>query len=134
LFKGDDYAFWSIRMISYLMALECDIWLSVVNGYKAPPTAALDANAKKLCNDNSRVVNAILGGLENSVSVKVMHCKSKKEIWDKLKIIYEGDNKFKQEKIQTYIGQFEGLKMKEEGNIAEFLQRVDGIVNSIRAL
>jgi hypothetical protein len=48
LFKGNDYAFWSIRMKSYLMALGCDVWLSVVNGYTAPTTAPLDIVAKKL--------------------------------------------------------------------------------------
>ena len=94
LFKGNDYAFWSIRMISYMMALGCDVWISVVNGYIAPTTAPSDSVAKKLCNDNSRVVNAILGGLENPIFVKVMHCKSTKEIWDKIKTLYEGDGKF----------------------------------------
>jgi hypothetical protein len=49
-----------------------------VNGYIVPPTAPLDASAKKLYNDNSRVVNAILGGLANPIFVKVMHCKSTK--------------------------------------------------------
>jgi hypothetical protein len=35
-------------MNSYLMALGCDFWLSVVNGYTAPATTPLDATAKKL--------------------------------------------------------------------------------------
>jgi hypothetical protein len=63
-----------------------------------------------------------------------MHCKSTKEIWDKLKVIYEGDSKVKQAKLQTYRTQFENLKMKEEENIAEYLQRVDEVTNSIRVL
>jgi uncharacterized lipoprotein YehR (DUF1307 family) len=63
-----------------------------------------------------------------------MHCKSEKEIWEKLKVIYEGDNKFKEAKVQTYRTQFENLKMKEEENIDKYLQRVDEIINSIRAL
>jgi hypothetical protein len=98
LFNGNDYAFWSIRMKIYLMALGCDVWLSLVNLYTAT-TAPSDVAAKKLCNDNSRVVNAILGGLANPIFVKVMHCKLAKEIWDKLKVIYEGDGKVKQEKL-----------------------------------
>jgi hypothetical protein len=53
---------------------------------------------------------------------------------DKLKVIYEGYGKFKQEKLQTYRGKFESLKMKEKENIAEYFQRVEEIVNSIRAL
>jgi hypothetical protein len=58
----------------------------------SPP---IDVAAKKLCNGNLRVVNAILSGLSRNVFVKVMHCKSAKELWDKLKIIYEGDGKVK---------------------------------------
>jgi hypothetical protein len=50
------------------------------------------------------------------------------------KVIYEGDSKVKKAKLQTYRTQFENLKMKEEENIAEYLQRVDEVVNSIRAL
>jgi hypothetical protein len=121
-------------MKSYLMALGCDVWQVVESGYTTPSTLATNTVANKLCNDNSRAVNAILGGLSNPIFVKVMHCKSTKEIWDKLKVIYEGDNKVKETKLQTYRTQFENLKMKEEENIDEYLQRVDEIVNSIRAL
>jgi hypothetical protein len=67
----------------------CDKW------YDVPETSPSDTTAKKLCNDNSRVVNVILGGLENNVFFKFMHCKSAKEMWDKLQIIYEGDAKVK---------------------------------------
>jgi hypothetical protein len=76
--KGN--AFWSVRMRSYLMDLGCDVCLSVVNGYTATTNAPSDTIAKKHCNDNSRVVNLIMGGLANPVFVKVMHCKSTKEI------------------------------------------------------
>jgi hypothetical protein len=75
-------------------------------------------NAKKLCNNNSRVANAIPDGLSYFRFVKVMHCKSKKEIWEKLHIMYEVYFKFKKEKLQTYKRQFESLKMKEEETIA----------------
>jgi hypothetical protein len=56
-----------------------DIWKSVVDGYTAPTTPPTDVAGKKICNDNSREVNAILGGLKNSICVKVMHCKSAKK-------------------------------------------------------
>jgi hypothetical protein len=49
-----------------------------------------------------------------------MHCKSTKEIWDKLQNIYEGDSKVKATKLQNYRGQFEQLKMKEYENIAAY--------------
>jgi hypothetical protein len=93
LFNGGGYALWKIRMKSYMLALGFDVWKSVVDGYTAPTTPPTDTAGKNICNDNSRVVNAILGGLTNSICVKVMHCKSAKEIWDKLEVVYEGNKK-----------------------------------------
>jgi hypothetical protein len=61
-----------------------------------------------------------MNGLGESIYTKVMHCKSAKEIWDKLQNIYEGDSKVKETKLQTYRGQFEQLKMKEDENIAAY--------------
>jgi hypothetical protein len=69
------------------------------------------------------------------VSVKHnSHCKSAKDIWDKLRNIYEGDTKVKKEKLQTYRGQFEQLKMKEDENISSYFLRVEKIVNEIIGL
>lgn len=133
LFNGGGYAFWKIRMKSYLLALGFDVWQSVVNGYTAPTTPSTDTAGKKICNNNSRAFNAILGGLTNPIFVKVMHCKSAKGIWDKLEVIYEGGSKVKEAKLQIYRAQFENLKMKEEENITEYFHRVDEVVNSIRA-
>ena len=68
---------------------------------------------------NAKALNAILSGLTNFVFTKVMQCTSAKEVWDKLKIIYEGASKVKESKLQTYKSQFESLKMREEENIGE---------------
>jgi hypothetical protein len=75
LFKGDDYVFWRIRMKSHLIALGFDIWKYVEDRYTAPYSPPIYATTNKLCNENSRVVNAILSGLSINVLVKVIHCK-----------------------------------------------------------
>jgi hypothetical protein len=72
----------------------------------------------KLSQNNSKATNALLNGLGESIFTKVSHCKSVKDIWDKLQNIYEGDSKFKVTKLQTYRGKFEQLNMKEDENIA----------------
>ena len=68
------------------------------------------------------------------VFTKVAHCKSTKDIWDKLWNIYEGDSKVKATKLQTYRGQFKQLKMKEDENITAYFLWVDEIVNAIIGL
>ena len=49
-------------------------------------------------------------------------------------MIYEGAYKVKESKLQTYKGNFESLKMKEEENIEEYLLRVNEVANAIRGL
>jgi hypothetical protein len=75
-----------------------------------------------------------LNGLSDTVFTKVAHFKSAKEIWDKLRNIYEGDSKVKATKLQTYRGQFEQLKMKEDEDIVAYFLRVDETMNAIIGL
>ena len=70
-----------------------------MNRYNVPTTPPTYHTAKKLYEDNSKAMNAILSSLAKTVFVKVMHCETAKKIWDKLKNIYEGDDKVKGEKI-----------------------------------
>ena len=108
----------------------------IVNTYDIPANPPTDVRGieKKNYEDNTKAMNAILSGLTESVFVKVMHCETTKEIWDKLKSIYEGDDKVKGAKLQNYRGQFENLKMREDENIAAYFLRVDEIVNIIKGL
>jgi hypothetical protein len=75
-----------------------------VYGYTAPKVPPTNDKAVKLGENNSKATNALLNGLSDTVFTKVAHCKSAKEIWDKLRNIYEGDTKFKAAKLQTYRG------------------------------
>jgi hypothetical protein len=63
-----------------------------------------------------------------------MGCNTAKEVWDKLKNIYEGDPKVKLVKLQRHREKFENLKMNEKEDIATYLLRVDEVVNAIRGL
>jgi hypothetical protein len=63
-----------------------------------------------------------------------MHCESTKEMWDKLKTIYEGDEKVKEAKLQIFREKFEQLKMNEDENIATYFLRIDEVVNDIKGL
>jgi hypothetical protein len=65
---------------------------------------------------NAKGMNAILNGLAEAEFVKVMHLQTTKEMWDKLINSYEGNEKVKDAKLQTYRLKFEQLKMNEDEN------------------
>jgi hypothetical protein len=121
-------------MKTYIQAQGFQVWQSIVDGYIAPSIPPTNDKAVKLSENNSKAINTLLDGLSDMVFTKIAHCKSAKEIWDKLRNIYEGDSKVKAAKLQTYRGQFEQLKMKEDEDIATYFLRVDEIVNAIIGL
>jgi hypothetical protein len=103
-FDGQKYAFWSIRLRTYIHAQGFQVWQSIADGYTTPTVPPTNEKAIKLNENNSKATNALLNGLNDMVFTKVAHCKSAKEIWDKLQNIYEGDTKVKATKLQTYKG------------------------------
>ena len=97
-------------------------------------TPLVGTTEMRLMECNAKAMYAIQGGLIGSKFVKVMHCTSVKEIWDKLKYVYKGDGNVKGAKLQTYKRQFEYFTMKEDEDIVAYFLQVDEIVNTMRGL
>jgi hypothetical protein len=121
-------------METYIQAQRFQVLQSIVDGYTTPIVPPTNDKAVKLGEINSKAKNALLNGLSDTIFTKVAHCKSAKEIWDKLQNIYGGDTKVKAAKLQSYRGQFEQLKMKENENFAAYFLRVDETMNAIIGL
>ena len=102
---------------------------------KSPKNPQTNPDEKKLCSFNCKARHKarhnILNALSPTIKTKVRCCTSSKEVWDKLKKIYEGDEKVK---LQLHRAKFENLRMKESENIAAYLLIVDEVVNSIIGL
>ena len=98
LFDGTNFAFWKVRMRTYIMPLGVDVWDVVEIGYVNPIVLA-SRHDKLEFNFNAKAMNAILSGLAEAEFVKVMHLESAKEMWDKLVNSYEGNEKVKATKL-----------------------------------
>jgi hypothetical protein len=128
LFDGTNFSFWKIRMRTYLMALCADVWDVVETGYTKPVVLASKDDKLEFS------FNAILNGLAEAEFVKVMHLDTSKAMWDKLINSYEGNEKVKAAKLQTYRLKFEQLKMNEDETISKYFLRVEELVNSMKGL
>jgi hypothetical protein len=83
---------------------------------------------------NAKGMNSILNGLVEANFVKVMHLQTVKEMWDKLISSYEGNEKVKDAKLQTFRLKFEQLKMNEDETVSKYFLRVEELVNSMKGL
>ena len=96
------------------MALGVGVWQSVINGYDVPYSLPSDLHGRRLYDQNAKVVDSLFPRITMSEFIKVMHCRSAKQIWDKLQNVYQGDTKVQRAKLQVYISYYESIKMQEE--------------------
>ena len=71
------------------------VWEATEKEYKIYDQAPTDSVELAQYEGNSKALIAILSGLTKYVFTKVIRCKTSKQAWDKLKIIYEGESKVK---------------------------------------
>jgi hypothetical protein len=116
------------------MSIGLEVWTLVENGYDVPKATPIEAEDNKFFWEHAKALNTLQAGLSKKILAKVLNCKNAKQLWDKLETIYARDSKVKRAKLQTLKVQYEGIKMKDEENISEYIERVDNIVNAIRCL
>jgi hypothetical protein len=115
------------------MALGDDVWDVVETGYIKP--IVLASNDDKLeFRFNAKGMNAILNGFAEAEFVKVLHLQTAKEMWDKFISNYEGNDKVKDAKLQTFTLKFKQLKMNEDEIVSKYFLRGEELVNAMKGL
>ena len=127
LFNGNNYALWSGRMQVHLLAQGYEVWEIVDKGF----TPTQDEQGKKNIIYDAKVKDLIISGLIEFVYLKVLSCKTAKEVWGKLENIYASDSKVKEAKLQIFIEKIEQLKMSGDEDIVAYFQRVDETTNKL---
>ena len=59
--------------------------------------------------------------------------KSANAMWKKIKEIYWGDDNVRRAKVESLRGQFDQMKMREDENIAKYVERIKASVSAIKA-
>ncbi|MQM18025.1 hypothetical protein Taro_051008 [Colocasia esculenta] len=65
---------------------------------------------------------------------KISMCKSAKEMWDKLELLYEGTSQVRETKANMLVSDYELFIMKSDETISEMFARFMVIINGLRAL
>src|ERR1700733_12847957 len=134
IFDGTNFVYWKVRVTAYLQSFGTKVWDIIDTGYTFPSVTPTDPAEKKKYETNAKAVNTLLGCLSQSEFVKVMQFKSKKEIWDKIVLSYEGDEQVKRAKLQTLRIQYDNLWMYNDESVANYFLRIDEIVNCMKNL
>ncbi|MQM05547.1 hypothetical protein Taro_038360 [Colocasia esculenta] len=113
LFDGEDYNYWKTRMEFFLQGYDYQLWTIIEEGdlIVLNPRKEWTDNDRKSLSHNSKAKNLICCVLTRSEFNRISTCKSAKEMWDKLKLTYEGTDKVKETRIDILVTQYEKFQM-----------------------
>ena len=132
LFDGTNYAYWKVRMKTFLQSLDEKVWQVVEIGWTKPKEVLADWDKAKIkvANFNSRALNALFSAITNEEFKKISSTKTAKEAWTILQTTYEGTKAVKDSKLQRLTTNFEEIKMEDDESFDEFYVKLKDIVNS----
>ncbi|CAL1399684.1 unnamed protein product [Linum trigynum] len=133
-FDGD-YEHWSLLMENLLRSKE--YWEVVTNGI--PETAAgveLSATETKNLEDlrlkDLKAKNYLFSSIDKSIFKTITKKSTGKQLWDAMKIKYQGSARVQKAQLQALKRTFEVLEMKEGEALAAYFSRVIVVANDMR--
>ena len=101
LFDGTNYAYWKVRMKTFLQSLDEKVWQVVEIGWTKPKEAPADWDEAKIkvANFNSRALNALFSVVTNEEFKKISSTETAKEAWTILQTTYKGTKAVKDSKL-----------------------------------
>ncbi|XP_052178656.1 uncharacterized protein LOC127792249 [Diospyros lotus] len=133
IFTGENYQVWAIKMRAYLRALS--LWEVVENDDDPAPLRQNPtlAQIKKYEDDLAKKPKALAiihSAISDVIFTRIMACESPKEVWDKLKEEFEGNDRVKTIKLLALKREYEMLRMKDGETINEFESKISAIEES----
>ncbi|XP_052206843.1 uncharacterized protein LOC127811178 [Diospyros lotus] len=136
IFTGENYHVWFVKMEAYLRGLL--LWEAVESDFETVEPQNPTLNQLKVYEEKVsrkyRALSCLHSAVNETIFIRIMACKTAKEVWDQLKLEFQGNEKTKQMQIFNLRKEFELLRMKETENVKEYIDRVIKVVNQVRLL
>ncbi|MQM14494.1 hypothetical protein Taro_047425 [Colocasia esculenta] len=136
LFDGEDYTFWKTRMEYFLQGFDFQIW-SIEEEGDLLVTNEKDKwteDDRKKISLNYKAKSILCCTLSKNEFNRVSVCKSAMEMWEKLRITYEGTDKVKETRIDILVTQYVRFQMQSGETITQMFSRFTDITNGLAGL
>lgn len=135
-FDGD-YDHWSLLMENLLRSKE--YWSVVQEGYTEPTekeSGALTEAQRKVLDDKRlkdlKSKNYLFNSIDRSILRTITQKDTAKQLWDSMKVKYQGNARVRRAQLQTLRRDFELLAMKPSETVSDYFGRVMVVANDMR--
>ncbi|MQL83791.1 hypothetical protein Taro_016282 [Colocasia esculenta] len=136
LFDGEDYQYCKTMMEFFLQGYAYQIWSIIEDGdlqiFK--PKEEWTTEEKKKISLNSKAKSFMCCALIKQEFNRISTCKTVKDMWEMLRLTYEGTVKVKETRIDIMVTQYEKFKMKQGEFISQMYNEFTEIINGLASL
>ena len=136
IFTGENYNVWSVKMQAYLKGSL--LWEAVEKEMETDLPVNRTLNQIKTYEERVsrkfRALSTLHAAVDETIFTRIMACETAKQVWDKLRMEFQGSDKTKQMQLFNLRKEFELLRMKEAENVKAYIDRVMKVVNQIRLM
>ncbi|PKI36752.1 hypothetical protein CRG98_042854 [Punica granatum] len=137
MFDGENYQAWVVKMAPYMEGN--DLWEAVEQDYQVTPlpdnpTMNQIKYHKERTTRKAKAKSYMYVAVSQTIFTRIMKCDSVKDIWDFLKVEYEGDEKVRGMKALNLMKEFERQQMEELEIVKEYSNRLLEIANKVKIL
>ncbi|MQM12322.1 hypothetical protein Taro_045237 [Colocasia esculenta] len=136
LFDGEDYTYWKTRIEYFLQGFDFQIWSIIEEGdlVVLSNIEHWTEDDRKKISLNCKAKSILCCALSKKEFNRVSACKSAMEMWEKLRITYEGTDKVKETRIDILVTQYERFQMQSGETITQMYSRFTDITNGLAGL
>ncbi|GKB69611.1 putative reverse transcriptase domain-containing protein, partial [Tanacetum coccineum] len=147
LFESDSFIYWKNRFETYVKSKDLDLWHVITNGDFQPiiqnPETKLDEvvpfekqsdELKRRLAKNNEAKMVIYNALPRKEYERIFICNMAKDIWKTLLITHQGNNQFKDNKIDLLVQQYEQFVISKDESIDSAFAKFNTIITSLKAL
>ncbi|XP_048229102.1 uncharacterized protein LOC125369875 [Ricinus communis] len=133
-FDGD-YDHWSLIMENLLRSKE--YWSVIEDGFTESPSDMVLSAAQKKTYDEARLKdlkakNYLFSSIDKTILKTITQKETSKQLWDSMRIKYQGNVRVQRAQLQTLRRSFELLDMKSRESATDYFGRVMVVANDMR--
>ncbi|XP_023520805.1 uncharacterized protein LOC111784280 [Cucurbita pepo subsp. pepo] len=135
-FDGD-YEHWSLVMEMENLLRSKEYWSTIQSGFEEPKgNEALSAAQQNEINEarlkDLRAKNYLFQSIDKIILKTIIQKDTSKQLWDSMKLKYQGNARVKRAQLQRLCRTFETLEMKAGKGVSEYFSRVMSTTNDMR--
>jgi len=135
-FDGD-YEHWNMLMENLLRSKE--YWSVIETRYVEPASGEILNNAQKKTLEETKlkdlkVKNYLFQSIDKSILKTITQKDTAKQLWDSMKIKYQGNTRVRRAQLQIFRRNFEVLEMKQGESVTNYFGRVMLVANDMQNL